>query len=96
MSEYSLSMFNQVMLLANEENHEEYFVVQRICIKGRNKTSILAMNYCWEHFCSSSSGKEIQILAYNSYTDLMFPLGKTCNDSVTPSLMMTPQEHLEY
>lgn len=36
MSEYSLSMFNQVMLLANEENHEEYFVVQRICIKGRN------------------------------------------------------------
>lgn len=50
MSEYSISMFNKVMILVNEGNHDEYFVVQRICIKERNYTGIPVMDYCWEHF----------------------------------------------
>lgn len=46
MSEYNISMFNKVMLLFNEENHDGYFVVQRICIKGRKETGISVMGYC--------------------------------------------------
>lgn len=57
MSEYCISMFNKVMLLVNEENHDGYFVVQRICIKGRNETGISVIDYCWEHFLLFLYGK---------------------------------------